>query len=120
MATSDTTSVVDRQDSIAEAQGPIENALRKTLSDTYSAVRSGEVNKTVVSFTFDHYIDEAKRRIKNTRILQSASNQSQGVGQRPSQLDALTKLAQDFNNALNSIMDLAQKKDAQSKQGAGP
>lgn len=87
--------------------------MRTVLADTYTFVRSAELNKTIASFTFDHYVDEAKRKIKEDRILRSASNPSQGVGKRPSQLSALTKLEQDFNNMLGKIREAAEAKDSE-------
>lgn len=83
-------------------------AMRTVLADTYTFVRSNEINKTISSFTFDHYIDEAKRAIKEDRVLRSASSPSVGVGSRPSQLTALTKLEQDFNNMLAKLQSATQ------------
>ena len=85
--------------------------MRAVLADTYTFVRSAEINKTIASFTFDHYIDEAKRRIKNDRILRSASNPAEGVGKRPAKLTALQKLEQDFTSALSKIKEVAKTKD---------
>lgn len=87
-------------------------ALRATLADTYTFVRSSEINKTIASFTFDHYVDEAKRAIKEDRILRTASDPTVGVGKRPAKLAALAKLQQDFNNALTKLQAAAQTKDA--------
>lgn len=86
--------------------------MRSILADTYTFVRSRELNKTIASFTFDHYIDEAKRAIKDERTLRSASNPSEGVGRRPSQLTALQKLEQDFNNMAAKIREVAEAKDS--------
>ena len=90
--------------------------MRAVLSDTYTFVRSAEINKTILSFTFDHYIDEAKRSIKQDRILRSASNATEGVGKRPSKLSSLEKLEQDFNNALAKIQEVAKAKDSGSQE----
>lgn len=98
--------------SIADAKAAL--ALRTVLADTYTFVRSAELNKTIASFTFDHYIDEAKRQIKVDRILSSASDSTKGVGTRPAQLTALTTLQTDFNNMLTQLQALASKKDAGS------
>lgn len=87
-------------------------AMRAVLSDTYTFVRSSEINKTILSFTFDHYIDEAKRAIKEDRVLRSASDPNTGVGKRASQLNALTKLETDFNNSIAKIRSVAEAKDA--------
>lgn len=86
--------------------------MRTVLADTYTFVRSAEINKTVSSFTFDHYIDEAKRTIKEDRVLRSASDPVTGVGRRTSKLSILEKLQQDFNNALGKIRKLAEANDA--------
>lgn len=106
-------------DPLAEAAPPTSQAdhleavaLRSVLSDTYTFVRSAEVNKTILSFTFDHYIDEAMRRIKEDRVLNAPSDSSVGVGKRLSQLNALTKLEQDFNNAFSKLRESAAAKDA--------
>lgn len=88
--------------------------MRAVLADTYTFVRSTEINKTILSFTFDHYIDEAKREIKEDRILRSASDPNTGVGKRPSKLSSLTKLQTDFNNAVAKIQKLAEAKDSPS------
>lgn len=87
--------------------------MRAVLADTYTFVRSAEINKTIASFTFDHYVDEAKRRIKNDRILRSASNPNQGVGKRQAKLSALEKLEQDFTKMIDKIREVAKAKDAQ-------
>jgi hypothetical protein len=86
--------------------------IRTVLSDTYTFVRSREINKTIASFTFDHYIDEAKRAIKEDRILRTAANPTEGAGKRPGKLSALAKLENDFANAIAKIRELAKAKDA--------
>lgn len=85
--------------------------MRAILADTYTFVRSSELNKTILSFTFDHYIDEAKRQIKEDRILRSASNPTEGVGKRSAKLPALEKLETDFKNVLAKIRTVAETKD---------
>lgn len=86
--------------------------MRSILSDTYTFVRSAEINKTISSFTFDHYIDEAKRALKEDRVLRSASNPTEGVGRRMPKITALEKLERDFNNALPKMRKVAEAKDA--------
>lgn len=86
--------------------------LRAVLADTYTFVRSREINKTIASFTFDHYIDEAKREIKEDRVLRSASDPVTGIGRRASKLAALEKLEQDFKKSLEKLKKLAEAKDA--------
>jgi hypothetical protein len=83
--------------------------IRRVLNDVYTFVRSQEVNRSVASFTLDHYIDEAKRRIKDPRILRAASDPSKGVGVRPSKLEALAKLEQDFTSMYNKAKEMADK-----------
>lgn len=88
------------------------DAVRKTLGDVYTFVRSAEINKTISSFTLDHYIDEAKRKIKDPRIIRAASDPTKGVGTRPSQLEVIQKLQQDFNNVYEKAKKIAEQKDA--------
>lgn len=87
-----------------------EEQLRTIIADTYVFVRSAEINKTIASFTFDHYIDEAKRQIKEDRILRSALN-PEGVGKRPSKLAALEKLEADFTSIYDKAKIRAEAKD---------
>lgn len=104
--------VIEQFETKATAQARRADAeMRSVLADTYTFVRSAELNKTIASFTFDHYIDEAKRRIKNDRVLRSASNPAEGVGKRPAKLSALEKLEQDFNSAFSKMREMAQTKD---------
>ncbi len=104
--------VIEQFETKAEAlERRADAEMRAVLADTYTFVRSAEINKTIASFTFDHYIDEAKRRIKNDRVLRSASNPAEGVGKRPAKLTALQKLEQDFTAALSKIKKVAETKD---------
>jgi hypothetical protein len=89
--------------------------IRKTIGDVYTFVRSAEINKTISSFTFDHYIDEAKRRIKDSRVLRAASDPKKGTGTRLGQLESLEKLQQDFENVFEKAKQLAEQKDAGTK-----
>lgn len=92
-----------------------DTAMRAVLSDTYAFVRSSEINKTISRFTFDHYIDEAKRAIKEDRILNSAANPTVGIGKRQAQLTALETLETNFKNSLANIRKLAEAKDTSSR-----
>ncbi len=92
--------------------------VRSALANVYTFVRSREINKTISGFTFDHYIDEAKRGIKEDRILRSASSPAEGVGRRLSKLSALEKIELDFKKALVEAQELAKANDAQ--QDAAP
>lgn len=95
-----------------------DSTMRAVLSDTYVFVRSSEINKTISGFTFDHYIDEAKRAIKEDRILRSASNPAVGVGKRQAQLTALETLETNFNNSVASMRKLAETKDSSARGSA--
>lgn len=95
-----------------------DSTMRSVLSDTYVFVRSAEINKTIASFTFDHYIDEAKRALKEDRTLRSASNPAVGVGKRQAVITALEKLETDFNNSLGDMRKLAEVKDATARGSA--
>lgn len=83
--------------------------IRTTIADVYTFVKSREINKTIASFTFDHYIDERKRAIKGERIIRSASKPGEGVDKRLAQLDAIDKLEQDFNKAYDQAKSMAEK-----------
>lgn len=93
--------------------------VRSALADTYTFVRSREINKTIASFTFDHYIDEAKRSIKEDRLLRTASSPAEGVGRRPSKLSELEKIEKDFKKAMIKARELAKANDAQTDQTGG-
>ncbi len=86
--------------------------IRKTIGNVYTFVRSSEINKTISGFTFDHYLDEAKRRIKEPRVLRSASDPGKGVGTRPGQLEALEKLEELFNKSFAKAKEMAEAADA--------
>lgn len=91
--------------------------VRQALADTYTFVRSREINTTIASFTLDHYISEAMMQIKGDgRQLVDASGQdSLAVGTRPSQLTALASLQQSFNDAFDAAKKLAQKADKKAQ-----
>lgn len=95
-----------------------DSQMRVVLANTYTFVRSSEINKTISSFTFDHYIDEAKRALKEDRVLRSASNPAVGVGKRSAQIPALEKLETDFNNSVSNIRKVAEAKDASARGSA--
>lgn len=87
--------------------------VRQAIADTYTFVRSREINATVASFTLDHYIDEAKRQIKGDgRLLRDASGQdSLAVGTRPTQLEALASIQQAFDDAFEDAKKMAEEAD---------
>jgi hypothetical protein len=92
--------------------------MRSVLANTYTFVRSAELTKTISSFTFDHYIDEAKRELKEDRVLRSASNPAEGVGKRQAKIAALEKLELDFKNSLTNMRKLAEVKDVSARGSA--
>lgn len=87
--------------------------IRLSIANTYTFVRSREINTTIASFTLDHYIDEAKRLIKGDgRLLRDASGQdSLAIGSRPTQLESLAAIQQAFNNAFDDAKKLAEEAD---------
>jgi hypothetical protein len=87
--------------------------LRATIADVYVAVRSREINTAINNFTFDHYIDEAKRRIKEPRALLSASGS--GTDTRPSQLDALNTLKENFSKVYDKAKAMAEASDKENE-----
>lgn len=95
------------EDRAARTEPSETEQVRKVIADTYTFVRSAEISRTILGFTLDHYIDEAKRKIKQDRVLRSASDPLKGVGTRPSQLDALEKLEEDFNKSFEAAKKMA-------------
>jgi len=93
--------------------------VRQAIADTYTFVRSREINTTFASFTLDHYIDEAKRQIKgDDRLLRDASGEdSLAVGTRPTQLEALASLQQAFSDAFDDAKKLAEAADQKGQSG---
>lgn len=96
------------------------DSIRRTLGDVYTFVRSQEVNRQIASYTLDHYIDEAKSKIKGGTTLRDATGSSvdasgTSFGTRPTQLEALTKLEQDFNAGFNEMQKLADALDAEAQ-----
>lgn len=87
--------------------------IRRSVADTYTFVRSREINATIASFTFDHYIDEAKRLIKGDgRLLRDASGQdSLAVGTRPTQLESLASIQEAFEKAFEDAKKIAEEAD---------
>jgi hypothetical protein len=102
-----------------DAEAMASDQIRRTIADVYTFVRSCDVNKTISSFTLDHYIDEAKRRIKEPTILRSASDPSKGVGTRSSQLEALTKLEESFAKTYEQAKKMAEEADTTKEPSSG-
>lgn len=96
--------------------------VRVVVADTYTFVRSQEINRTIASFTLDHYIDEAKRQIKGEgREIRDASGKAVDV--RPTKLEALEKLETEFKASLEIAKQLAKAaanlEDEQTTSDAG-
>lgn len=94
--------------------------VRRVVADTYVFVRSQEINRTLGTFTLDHYIEEAKRQIKGEtaviggieqegRALRDASGEAFGI--RSSQLDALDSLEDEFRATLETARTMAKAAD---------
>lgn len=84
--------------------------VRKVIADTYTFVRSQEYNRTISSFTFDHYIEFEKQAIKGSgRQIRSASGQI--LGTRPTKLESLTNLQNSFKSVLTQARAMAESVD---------
>lgn len=81
--------------------------IRETIGNVYTFVRSREINKTIASFTFDHYIAERQTDINGSMTIQSSSVPGTSIDVRPGELDALAKLEQDFNACFAKAKQIA-------------
>jgi len=108
------------KDEVLQQRSAQADKIRLTLANTYTFVRSREVNRQIASYTFDHYLEEAKSRIKGAALaLRDAGGKTQDAsgrdfGTRPTQLEALTTLEQDFNAGFEEMKKLAQALDAEA------
>lgn len=95
--------------------------VRRVIADTYTFVRGQEINRTLGGYTFDHYLEEGKRQIKGAttviggieqqgRALRGSSGEAFGV--RPSKLDALDSLEDEFRATLETAKTMAKAADA--------
>jgi hypothetical protein len=89
---------------------------QRALADVYTFVRSQELTRTIGSYTFDHYIDEAKRAIKGTgrQIVDAAGqpiDEDPKLSTRPSQLQYIDNIEKDFTDLYATMEDLANKSD---------
>jgi len=85
--------------------------VRRVIADTYTFIRSQEINRTLASFTFDHYIEEAKRQIKGDgRAIRNAAGEAFDI--RPTKLAALTSLEDEFRATLEAAKVMAKAADA--------
>ncbi len=103
---------------VQEGQDKFEvERVRSTIADTYTFVRSQEYNRTIASFTFDHYIEFAKQSIKGTgRQIRNASGQTLGI--RPTKLEALNNLQNSFKSVLTQARSMAESVDKTTDQGS--
>ena len=86
--------------------------IRKTIADVYTFVRSQEINRTLASFTFDHYIDEAIRRLRGEgRQVRNAAGEV--LETKPPALEALQKLKTDFEAIFEKAKEKAKQADSE-------
>jgi hypothetical protein len=91
--------------------------IRKTIGDVYTFVRSQEINRSIASFTFDHYIDTAIRRLRGEgRTIRNAAGEV--LETKPPALEALDKLKADFDAIIAKAKERA--KQADSEDAAQP
>ena len=84
--------------------------IRRVVGDTYSFVRSQEINRSLGSFTLDHYIEEEKRSIKGEgRDIRDAAGEAFDV--RPTKLESIDSLEDEFRAVLKEAQALAKMAD---------
>lgn len=80
--------------------------VREVVAEVHAFVRSRELNRTVSSFTLDHYIEQRKARIRgNARSTRTASGQPLDL--RASQLEQLDTLEESFRAVYRVAEELA-------------
>lgn len=85
--------------------------VRRVIADTYTFVRSQEINRTLSGFTLDHYIEEAKRQIMGTgRSIRDAAGET--INLRPTKLEQLNSLEEEFRSTLETAKTMAKAADA--------
>jgi len=85
--------------------------VRRVISDVHVFVRSQEINRTLGSFTLDHYIEEAKRQISGTgREIRDSTGSTFDL--RPTKLEALNTLEDEFRVTLKTAKEMAEQADA--------
>jgi hypothetical protein len=104
MADEETTQDENAGKSDSEAEIKEADTIRIALGDTYTFIRSRELNKTLIGYTFDHYIDEAKRAIKDPE-----APSTDEVVRRPSSIDRLVSLEASFQDALTKLRKKVEK-----------
>lgn len=130
-STEDTNSELEAGETKAEKNPTTVDAaeeVRRAISNVYTFVRSQETNKTIASYTFDHYIQEAKDRIKGGvgvdvngitqvgRAIRDAAGQAFDV--RPPKLEALAALEASFNKQFDKAKQLALAADKKASSGS--
>ncbi len=98
-------------ESVQQGQDQLQvERVRRAIADVYTFVRSQEYNRTIASYTFDHYIEFAKQAIKGSgrQIRDAAGN---AVGVRPTKLEALSNLQNSFNGAIEQARKMAESVD---------
>lgn len=89
--------------------------VRRVVADTYTFVRSQEINRTLGGYTFDHYLEEGKRKIKGEgRAIRSASGEAFDI--RPTKLEALNSLEDEFRATLETAKAMAKAADASTEE----
>ncbi len=98
---------------VQEGQDKFEvERVRRVIADTYTFVRSQEFNRTIASYTFDHYIEFAKQSIKGKgREIRSASGRVLDI--RPTKLEALESLQASFKSVLAQARTMAEQVDSE-------
>lgn len=91
--------------------------IRQAIADTYTYVRSREINQTIASYTLDHYISEAMMQIKGSddQLSNSSGQDTTAYNVRPTQLQVLAAIQQAFNDAFDGAMKLAQAADKKAQ-----
>lgn len=98
---------------VQEGQDKFEvERVRRVIADTYTFVRSQEYNRTIASYTFDHYIQFAMQEIKGKgREIRDAAGQTLNI--RPTKLEALDTLQTSFKSVLAQARKMAEKVDSE-------
>jgi hypothetical protein len=85
--------------------------VRRIIAETHVFVRSQEINRTLQSFTLDHYIEEAKRKISGTgREIRDGAGEAFDL--RPTKLESLNILEDEFRATLTAAREMAKAADA--------
>lgn len=89
--------------------------VRRVIADTYTFIRSQEINRTLGGYTLDHYIEEGKRQIKGEgRAIRDAAGEAFDI--RPTKLEALNSLEDEFRATLETAKTMARAADADTDE----